>query len=506
MKRNITLLNITTSILLQIFTIIYGFTIPKLIISYFGSEVNGLVSSITQLLSYISLVEGGITAVIIAKLYSPLVNNNYDEVSSIVSTGISFFRKIGILFLAYSLILAMVTPYIYMKNGFSYGYIFSLTIILSIGLLIQYMMSLGFKCLLNADKKVYYISITQIIIIIISIILSYISVKICPKIHIFKLLTGISYLIQPLMYSIFIRKNYKLSKNAKPNLGLIKDRWNGFANNLAYFIHTSTDITVLTFITNLITVSVYSVYSLVTSGLKSLLGAINTGVFSTIGHLYAKGNFKELEKKFDLYEFAYQIIVFLIFTIASLLITPFVILYVGSDNISNVYYQPVFGYLLSFAVMLDLIKVPHVNLAYVSNKFKEITIPCFVEAMINILISVVLVFRFGLIGVVIGTICAMIYRIVYQVYLTKKVIHRSQIKFYKLFFFLLITAFVSFIFCNTIYMIDIYNITVCSWLVHAIIYSVIISIIFFFVSIIVFPKQVLGLFNYFKGKGGRKNV
>ena len=504
MKRNITLLNITSSLLLQIFMIIYGFIIPKLIISYFGSEVNGLVSSITQLLSYISLIEGGITSVIIAKLYSPLVNNNYDEVSSIVSTGTHFFKKIGIVFFAYSFILAVVAPCIYMKDGFTYTYIFSLTIILSIGLLIQYMMSLGLKCLLNADKKVYFISITQILIIIISIMLSYVSIKIYPSIHLFKLLTGIAYLIQPLMYSSFIKKNYNLSKNVKPNLELIKDRWNGFANNLAYFIHTSTDITILTFITNLVTVSVYSVYSLVTTGLKSLLGAINTGIFSTIGHLYAKGDLEELEKKFDLYEFGYQFIVFLTFTIASLLITPFVILYVGLANISNIYYKPVFGYLISCAIMLDLIKAPHVNLAYASNKFKEITIPCFVEAAINIVVSIILVFNFGLIGVAIGTICAMMYRIIYQVYLTKKIINRNQIKFYKSFFFLLMTALVSFACCDTLYELDIFNITLWSWLVHAILYSIICSIIFVLISIIIFPKQISGLLYYFKKIRRRK--
>ena len=98
MKKSIALTNVITSILLQFFTIIYGFIIPKLIISYFGSEVNGLVASITQLLGYISLVEGGITAVIISKLYSPLIKGDFDEVNSIVNTGIIFFRKIGLAF------------------------------------------------------------------------------------------------------------------------------------------------------------------------------------------------------------------------------------------------------------------------------------------------------------------------------------------------------------------------------------------------------------------------
>ncbi len=341
MKR-IAFKNVFASVLLQIVTIIYGFFIPKMVLRYFGSEVNGLVSSITQLLSYISLVEGGITAVIIAKLYDPLVKNNYSEVSSIVFTGTKFFKKIGILFFIYSLVLALICPFYYSTKGFSYVYICVLTIILSISLLIQYMMSLGLKCLLNADKKVYFISIVQIIILVFSFVLSYISIRIYPSIHVFKFINGICYIIQPMMYHYYIKKHYTLDNKAKENKMLIKDRWNGFANNVAYFIHTSTDITILTFFTDLTVVSVYSVYSLVTSGLKALIGSINNGLFSSVGHLYAKRDFTELERKFDIYEFAYLIIVFLTFTIASLLITPFVKLYVGQVDSANTYYQPLF--------------------------------------------------------------------------------------------------------------------------------------------------------------------
>ena len=38
----------------------------------YGSDVNGLVSSITQFLGYIALVEGGVGGVIRAALYKPL--------------------------------------------------------------------------------------------------------------------------------------------------------------------------------------------------------------------------------------------------------------------------------------------------------------------------------------------------------------------------------------------------------------------------------------------------
>ena len=104
MKSNkITLLNIISSFLLQIVSIISSFIVPRIILLCFGSSINGLVGSITQFLSYIALVEGGITGVIAANLYKPLVNNDNEKLNSILVTARSFYRKIAFVFIIYSL-------------------------------------------------------------------------------------------------------------------------------------------------------------------------------------------------------------------------------------------------------------------------------------------------------------------------------------------------------------------------------------------------------------------
>ena len=67
-KKDRTVLNVASTITLQIITLLSGFLVPKFILDAFGSQINGLVSSITQFLGYISLVEGGVGAVILANL------------------------------------------------------------------------------------------------------------------------------------------------------------------------------------------------------------------------------------------------------------------------------------------------------------------------------------------------------------------------------------------------------------------------------------------------------
>ena len=490
LKGKITAINIIANLVLQLANILTWFIIPKLILIYFGSEVNGLVSSITQFLSYIGLVEAGITGVVTASLYKPLINNDIDKISSIIKTSNNFYKKIGLIFIIYSMILALIYP-IFFKE-FSYFYIFSLTIILSISLLIQYMYSLTLKNLLYADKKGYVVSLTQTLILILTIILSYVSVKIYPNIHLLKAISGLLFILQPLIFNKMIKKNYKINKDAKEDNKLLKERWNGFAINIAAFIHNCTDITLLTIFTNLRIVSIYSVYAIVTNGLKAIVNAIASAITPTIGLSYAKGDRIEINKNMDIYEYIMFITIFFLFTIAGLLIKPFVLIYTNGINDAN-YNQLLFGILLVIAEAIYLIKLPHLNLAYSANKFKELTKPAYIEASINIIISLLLVKKYGLIGVTVGTIIAMTYRLIKQISFTKKLIDRKQLIFYKKIIIFLIPTIIGIGICT---LLPIKEYTIINWLIHAIYYSLIIGMLYLITSILFFKKELIFIKNY----------
>ena len=495
MKNKVTLLNMISGVVLQFFTLVSGFILPKIILTCFGSEVNGLVSSLNQFLSYITLVEGGITGVIVANLYKPIVEQDNNKISSILVTADRFYKKIGALFIAYSVILSIIYP-LHFKTEFTFSYVCSLTLILSLTLLIQYMYSLTLRTLLNADKKGYVVNFTQTLIVIFNVLFALISVFIYPSIHVLKLISGSLFLLQPLIFNRYVKKNYKIDWKVEPDNSLIKSRWNGFAINLAAFIHNSTDVTVLTFLANLKTVSIYSVYSLVSSGIKQVINACLSGIAHTVGQAYAKKNWKELNQKLDIYEYIVLILVFFLFTVTALLITPFVQLYT-KDIVDTDYNQPLFGFLLVLAEALYLIKLPHLNLAYSANKFKEITVPAYIEAMLNIMISVALVKWIGLIGVTIGTIVGMTYRMVFHVYYTSKIVPgRAQCIFYRKLFLFAAGAGGGFVFCYKL--LPLQTVTVGSWIVHAIFYCVVMGAILLAISILFFQNEMKFFWKYVK--------
>ena len=54
--------NVATAALLQVITMIAGFVLPRVMLGVYGSEINGLVVSLSQFIACFNLVEAVISA------------------------------------------------------------------------------------------------------------------------------------------------------------------------------------------------------------------------------------------------------------------------------------------------------------------------------------------------------------------------------------------------------------------------------------------------------------
>ena len=64
--------NILVSILYQFITAAVGLVLPRFILNSYGSEINGIVQSVNQFLSYTVMLECGLGGMIAASFYKPL--------------------------------------------------------------------------------------------------------------------------------------------------------------------------------------------------------------------------------------------------------------------------------------------------------------------------------------------------------------------------------------------------------------------------------------------------
>lgn len=415
-------LSVGLSIVAQLSTVISGLIIPRLILYTFGSDVNGLVSSITQFLNYISLLEGGVTGVVMAALYKPLNEGDNEKVSEILAAVKQFFNKIGLIYCAYTIGVGVLYPLL-IHTKFEWDYIFTLTLILASNLLVQYFLSLSLKVLLDSDRKTYITSAVQILSIWVNLLVTVAAIKIWPEIHFVKLISGVVFLLQPLCYSIYVKNNYNIKWKARPDNDAIKHRWDGMGQNIAYFIHTNTDVVILTFFASLSDVSVYSVYFMVANSLKGFIMSISRVISPIIGKkLAAKDN--DLNDVIDRYELLLGLITAFAYTNAANLILPFVKLYTTGVQDAN-YYRPVFGVVLLMAEALYCFREPYVGVAYAAGNFKETAKYAYVEAAMNLVISLLLVRKLGLLGIAIGTFISMLYRMIAHIfYLQNQVLYR----------------------------------------------------------------------------------
>lgn len=499
MKSKLVILNIFTNLVLQVIVILYGFIVPKIIISNYGSNVNGLISSITQFLAYIALLDSGFTAVVKSQLYKPIVEKNNEEISSILKSSDAFFKKIAYIFIIYICILSVAYPF-FVNNTFDFIYTFSLVIILSISSFFEYFFGMVYRMYLQAEQKSYVISIIQIITYIVTIIITIFLSKINVSIQFLKLFTSFAFLLRPLMQAYYVKKNFNIDlKNIpKQNKYKIKNKWDGFAQHIASVIHNNTDIAVLTIFCSLSEVSVYSVYYLVIKGIKSIIQSFTHSIDSSFGYLIASNDLKKLNKSFRSYETLYNIVAQICFISAMILIIPFVTIY--TNNVYDVnYIRPVFGILIIISEYIWAIRQPYNEIVKAAGHFKQTKIGSYIECIVNIVLSIILVLKYGIIGTIIATIIAMSIRTIELIYYVNKNILKRNIKLSII--NVLLNIFITIV-CLTIFdnipFFGEYNYF--NLLLNAILDAIIITFIILIINITFNRSELNNIFKLFKNK------
>lgn len=492
-KKNI-IKNILSSLIQQFIALFYGFIIPILLIQNYGSKVNGLISSIEQFLSYIVLLEFGIGPVIKATLFKPLSKRNQSQLEMILNSVNKFFKKIAYIFIIYILFLILIYPE-FIKE-FDKLYVISLIIIISIGRFFEYFIGMTYKIFLQADQKNYIVDNIISITYLLNLIILYLIIKLGFSIQIVKVASSLIYLLRPLFLKIYfdMKYAYKFNKNSKYSL---PQRWDGLFHHVASVIQSNTDIVILTIFSSLESVSIYSVYALVITGVRGIIVAFTNGIDAYFGKLLALNEKENLNRNFQIYSFFFYTITTIIMICTFILILPFVNIYTKGISDAN-YNQPMFAMILVLSEFMYVIRYPYSSIVYANGHFKQTKTFSIVEPIVNIIVSFILVIKFGLVGVAIGTLISMPIRSFgFIIYGSRKILKNGLIRNLK-FIFISITEFliISFI---SLFILNIKVNNYVNFMLYAIIIFLIISFIIIILNCIIYKKIL------FRIKGRNKN-
>ncbi len=294
MRTKNAIINMIVSLAMQAVTLICGFIIPKLIIENYGSDVNGLISSITQFLGYITLLEAGMGPVIKSALYKPIYEKDNEKVEKVLKFSEGFFRKLSLVFLGYILILMLVYP-LFSNTSFDYFYTSTLIAIIGVSTFAEYFFGMTYKLFLQADKKAYVPSIIMFVSYIVNIFAIATLVNLGFSIHIVKFATCVIYSLRPIIQLFYIKKNYKFNLKDSEEAG-IKQKWDGLSQHIAYVIHNSTDTIILTLFSNISEVSVYSIYAMIVNGINTLIQACNSRYIGYFWRNYGNRRKSKIER------------------------------------------------------------------------------------------------------------------------------------------------------------------------------------------------------------------
>lgn len=411
MRKKLLAKNTVASLLSQITALVCGFILPRLFLEYFGSEVNGLVNSITQFLGVISFLELGVGAVVQSSLYKPLADGDKQQVSRVMVSADRFFCRLAQILLGYVLILVAVYPLIANQ---SFGYLYTATLIaaISISSFAQYYFGIVNSLLLNADQRGYIQYNAQTITVVLNTVVCVFMIKLGGSVQLVKLTTSLIYLARPLILRIYVSRMYQIDWKIQYDKEPIQQKWNGVAQHIAAVVLDGTDTIVLTLLSTLSNVSIYSVYFMVIRGVKTLFLSMTNGIQSLLGELWARQELNELRETFGWSEWCIHTGTTYVFACTAALIVPFVRVYTAGINDAN-YIQPAFAILLTLANAMHCLRLPYNIMVLAAGHYKQTQKNYIVAATINIVLSVLTVKAWGLIGVAIGTLAAMAYQTVW---------------------------------------------------------------------------------------------
>lgn len=427
MRTKRALKNLFFNLLQQFSLILSNFIMQPILVSRFGSSINGLVSTIKQLMSYVQLTGAGISSASTFAMYKPVADNDYKKLSGIYTATAKMFFKAGNVFTIITLIVAIIYPFT-IKSNLNYFMIFGLIIVMSVCGASEFYASGKLRSILIANQDNYIVDISQIIGNVSTILILILLVSLKQNIVIVELGISITYILRILFMYVYVSKKYiYLDLSIKPLFSEINQRGDAVVHQISGLVVMGSSTLIISILLGLEEASIYSVYSVVFNGINVLCSSFSNAIYSAFGELISKNEQKTLQSSYDTYEYIYFIMISIVYSCTYILIMPFIKLYTANMNDVN-YYLPILALLFIIVGVGNNLRIPANTIVTGAGHFRETKIYAIIEMIINLLAQIILGYFWGLYGVIFGSIISYIFRTIQFIYYAnKKIIKRRSI-------------------------------------------------------------------------------
>ena len=421
-------LNAATAMIQMVIVSILGLVLTRTIITKYGSDYNGINSTVNQIVNAIMVLEGGFTLASNVALFAPFSAGNHDEVNAVLAATSKRFKTVGFIALIIGILFAFLFPV--MVSSTMPAWMISM---LMITVLLPSCFNLGltmrYRVLILTDQREYIISIITTITYILGCVSAILIMNAGKSLLTARMLIAVSLFLCYFGIIMYCRYRYPWHCfSEKPAFDKIKGTKSVLVLKLTSMFYLSFPIIVISTLPDNGTMiaSVYAVYrsvvTVISNGLASLTNAPRLG----FGALFAEGRTDDAEAFFYQYEKITCIALSAVLGTTCLLLMPFIELYTsGVTDIS--YVDKKMAAIMLFTVLFETLHIPSGQMIQMKGDFTASRKIQSISCIVLVVAMVIGRFAFGIYGIISAVFLAAVVIAVMEIFYTGRYIFNRSV-------------------------------------------------------------------------------
>lgn len=404
------ILNAEVGLLFYFLSLFVAFFSRKVFLANLGADFIGLTGTLLSILSFLNLSELGIGLSVSYFLFKPLADNDQIKINEIISLLGFLYKRIGQFIMSIGIVISLFFPLMFRESEMSLGIVYFAFYSFLASNIIGYFINYR-QTLLSADQKMYVVSIYSQSFNFLKSIIQILLAIYYKNLYIWVAVEFAASWVQCGVLNWKINKEYpwlKTDKSQGKKLlkdypDVIKKTKQIVIHQLKDFLLTKSDEIMIFAFVSLKMVAYYGNYVMIISKLSTLFLTFFSGMTAGVGNLVAEGNKPHIMNIFwQLSSAKYLTAGILVFSL-SFLINPFICWWLGPE------YQLSWFIVLLFMLNLYIMQTrPIVDMFNHSYGLYGDVWAAWTEGIINIIVTISIAFKWGIIGILMGKIVSLI--------------------------------------------------------------------------------------------------
>lgn len=424
-----TMKNLIASLAYEIMVILFGLIVPRLIINTYGSEVNGLTSTINQIILILNLLQAGTVGAAIFQMYKPVAEKDYAQISGIIASSKRFFVRVGIVFFVVAMIVIPVLLF-QSDSGIALWEKIFAVLILSLNGVFYFFYIAWLDILFSSHQRRFILSIASILDK--ALYYGLVFLVIFTKLHFIFLYVATligTFVKIAFLYWLYLRDfKPKLVKVQNVADFKIENRTYILCSQISTQVVNSIPTVIITSLYGLAISSVYAVYHLVQNMIVMVARTMQVSVSEVFGNLtVAEEEQQRVKKVYDLLGLVFFLVAMIVCGCAMFLFVPFIYLYTDLNGFDINYLYPMLAIAIVLYCLVYCMYMPSYTLTNVMGLFRQTYLQELLVGIISCVVSVILCKAYWPL-VVCGPILYYFISTIYRNYVAKRQIKWFTIK------------------------------------------------------------------------------